>query len=112
VGLEERISQQGAAAAVRAYPSLLRSGLYHPSETGINALGYKLLEQKRFADAAEVFALNARLYPASANAFDSLGEAYALAGKKDLAVQAYRKVLELAPNNASAAQALKRLLPQ
>jgi len=56
---------------------------YVETEATLNRIGYALLEQKRAADAIEIFKLNARDAPNSANAFDSLGDGYAAAGNRD-----------------------------
>ena len=56
-----------------------------------------------------IFRLNTELHADSWNAFDSLGEAYADAGDKALAIAAYRKSLDLNPGNGNAAVRLARL---
>ncbi len=63
----------------------------------INALGYQLLGVNRFKKAIEVLTLNTVSDPTDANAFDSLGEAYKLAGDKPNAVTNLRKALSLNP---------------
>ncbi len=78
-------------------------------ETSVNTAGYTLLRAKRMADAVETFKLNVRLFPKSWNAYDSLGEAYAAAGDKALAVQNYEQSLALNPNNANGRKALAQL---
>jgi cytochrome c-type biogenesis protein CcmH/NrfG len=52
---------------------------------------------------------NVQEYPQSSNTYDSLGEAYAKAGKKDLAIQNYEKSLQLNPDNKNAVDRLKKL---
>ena len=49
-----------------------------------------------------MFSLNVDLFPGSWNAYDSLGEAYLKADKKDLAIENYKKSLELNPKNVNA----------
>jgi cytochrome c-type biogenesis protein CcmH/NrfG len=51
--------------------------------------------------AIEYFKLNVENYPESSNAWDSLGEGYLVNGKYTLALSAYKKALELSPNNKS-----------
>ena len=60
-------------------------------------------------DAIEILKVNVHAYPESWNAYDSLGEAYAVAGQKDLAIQNYQKSLELNAKNDNARQALAKL---
>ena len=83
--------------------------VYVDTEDPVNGLGYRLLEQRRFEAAIAIFRLNAAEYPRSANAFDSLGEAYLLAGRKEEARRSYRRVLELDPSHANAIGMLQQL---
>ena len=78
------------------------------TEAQVNRLGYRLLARKKTKEAIEVFKMNVERFPASANAYDSLGEAYMKAGEKELAAANYRKAQELDPKNSKAA-ILKRL---
>ena len=82
---------------------------YVETEEELNNLGYRLLEQKRFDQAIEIFTLNAAEYPRSSNAYDSLGEAYMLAGQRELAIANYRKSLALDARNANARAKLEQL---
>ena len=61
------------------------------------------------ATGAEAIRAALALYPGSANAYDSLGEAYMANGDKQLAVVNYRKSLELDPHNQNAVNMLKKL---
>jgi tetratricopeptide (TPR) repeat protein len=92
----------------RAYRSDPRH-LYADTENELNSLGYRLLEEKRFEQAIAVLKLNAAEYPRSANAYDSLGEAYMLAGRRDPAIANYRKSLALDPRNENARAMLEKL---
>jgi CubicO group peptidase (beta-lactamase class C family) len=78
-------------------------------ENRINALGYALLNQDKAAAAVALFKLNAEWYPRSANTFDSLAEAYARTGERELAIENYEQALKLKPESASAREALKKL---
>ena len=51
-------------------------------------------------------------YPHSANAYDGLGDAYAAAGKNDIAIQNYKKALKIDRANEKANEQLKKLLGQ
>jgi len=72
-------------------------------------LGYFFLNREQTREAIEVFKFLVELYPESANAYDSLGEAYMTAGKKELAIKNYEKALELNPETQTAIDALKKL---
>ncbi len=75
----------------------------------LNAIGYTMLRHKYLKEAVEVFKLNVKEYPDSANAYDSLGEAYMKLGKTELAIVNYRKSLELNPKNTHAIKMLENL---
>ena len=79
-------------------------------EVPLNSLGYRLLGEKRFADAIAVLTLVTETHPHSSNAFDSLAEAYELSGQKAAAIANYRRALELNPDNASSRAAIQRLV--
>jgi len=80
------------------------------NERQINRIGYDLLYgAKRTNDAVEVFKLNVEDYPESSNTYDSLGEAYMVAGNKELAIKNYKRSVELNPKNTGGIEALKKL---
>lgn len=81
----------------------------HVPESAYNALGYNLMNQQKYEEAIEVFILNIKLYPHSANVYDSLGEAYMNIGNKELAVKNYKKSLGLNPQNDNAVAMLNRI---
>src|SRR5258708_18396021 len=78
-------------------------------ESSVNVFGYALLQSGRAKEAIDALKLNSEAYPKSWNAFDSLGEAYMIAGEKELAIKSYNKSLELNPENKNAAEMVKRL---
>lgn len=79
------------------------------AEKEINSWGYKLLKENRMNDALEIFKLNVFLYPASANAYDSLGEIYAELDETEKAIKNYEHSLKLNPQNLNAVQQIKKL---
>jgi CubicO group peptidase (beta-lactamase class C family) len=76
----------------------------------VNSKGYDLLSDKKLPESIDIFKLNVLAFPRSANAFDSLGEAYLEAGNKDLAIENYKKSLLLNPDNKNAEEVLKGLV--
>jgi dienelactone hydrolase len=78
-------------------------------ESVLNQLGYSRLTARAFDDAVGLFKLNTEAYPASANAQDSLSDAYLARGQKDLALAAAQKCLELLPADKSDEQFKVRL---
>ena len=75
----------------------------------LNRLGYDLIHEKKLAWAVEVFKWNTRLFPKNPNGYDSLAEAYMLNGQKELAIQNYKKVLEMDPENQNAKKMLDKM---
>ena len=75
----------------------------------INALGYRSLRSKKIKEAIEIFKLNVEAFPKSSNVYDSLGEAYMKNGDKELAIQNYKKSVELNPGSQNGIEMLKRL---
>jgi tetratricopeptide (TPR) repeat protein len=78
-------------------------------ESRLNGMGYSLLGEKKDLQAVAVFNLNTELFPASANTYDSLGEAYLLSGNIPLAIANYEKALELNPESENARKMLDHL---
>ncbi len=109
--LGKTVSDRGVDAAISQYHTLKNSGSkdYDFNEEQLNQLGYGLLQQNRTADAIAIFKLNVEEYPKSGNVYDSLAEAYAKNGQKQLAIENYKKSLELDPKNLNAVDRLKEL---
>lgn len=70
-----------------------------PNEQRINNFGYQVLGAGRVEDAIAVFEYNVQLYPASANVYDSLGEAQEKLGQVEPARSNYKKAWELGAKN-------------
>ncbi len=67
-------------------------------EKELNSRGYELLIRNQFQPALFVLQMNSELFPKSANAWDSLGEAYWKSEQKDKAIECYNKAINLDPN--------------
>ncbi len=65
-------------------------------EDQLNSLGYRLLRSEKTIEATTILRKVVELYPASVNAYDSLGEALEEAGERAQAVEVTRKGLEVA----------------
>lgn len=103
---------RGQEEALNAYGRLKQgaiAGYDKPNEGTLNGLGYMLLRDGKVDDAIKVFERNVQEYPNASNPYDSLGEAYMAAGKKELAIKNYEKSLELNPENKNGAEMLKKL---
>lgn len=68
-------------------------------ENMINQLGYQLIFENKPEEAIAIFKMNVERYPASANVYDSLAEAYERSGRLDLAEPLYDKARVLGQQN-------------
>lgn len=69
------------------------------NEREFNGLGYVFLNGKEYDNAIAIFTLNNKLFPTSLNTFDSLAEAYELAGNIPLALKNYKLALGVIEKN-------------
>lgn len=111
--LRMELRKRGYERAIEVYQELKKKNSgFQPSETDLNDWAYRMLngggKQK---EALEIFKLNVFLYPESANVYDSLAEAYAAHGERELAIKNYKRSLELNPKNTHAIEQLKKLDP-
>ncbi len=90
-GLLEKKGDAKTAAALRD------RSLKLATEVDMNLYGYQLLGQKKVDEAVAVFRKNVKDHPGSWNVYDSLAESLAAKGEKRLAIEAYARALELAP---------------
>ena len=109
--LDDALVAGDTALAARRFAEYRESpaNAYVDVESEGNAAAYALLNANRVAHAVTVFELTTRFYARSANAHDSLGEAYERAGRRDAAIAEYRKALSLNANAESSRAALRRL---
>ncbi len=107
----EYIKANGLKAATELYQTARKNDpqIVLFDENTINMLGYEYIGKKQFDQAILAQILYTLAYPLSANAFDSLGEAYYLNGDKEKAIRNYQKSLELNPQNDNARQMLEKM---
>ena len=85
-------------------------GTLLPPEGYVNSMGYTMLYlTKNVKEAIAFFKYNTDNFPKSANAYDSLGEAYMVKGDKAQAIENYKKSLKLDPNNQNAVRRIQTL---
>jgi len=110
--LSQTLKEKNIEAVISQYHELKAKGLgdIYASESELNAWGYRLLANNQVREAIEVFKLNVEAYPNSANVYDSLAESYLAHGDKQLAIENYKKALELNPQLESARKALDALV--
>src|ERR1700756_1503386 len=112
--LSATIASTGIDGAVRQYHEFKAAtpAIYNFDEDELNALGYELIQAKRFPEAIRILQLNVEAYPKSSNVYDSLGEAYMDDGKKSEAIANYRRSLAINPKNRNAVSMLQKLNSQ
>ncbi len=88
---------------------IMNEAIANGNEVEINNYGYQLLNQGQNDKAIEVLTINTQRNPKSANAFDSLGEAYAIKGDKPNAIKNFKKSLTMNPPAATRANSEKYL---
>jgi CubicO group peptidase (beta-lactamase class C family) len=71
--------------------------------------GYNLVQEGKLAQGIALLKVAIDLYPTSTDAYDFLADAYETNGQKDLAIETYKKSLEVNPQNANAREKLKKL---
>lgn len=109
--LQTTIQEKSVDAAITQYRDLKAKNAqdYQFSEGELNLLGYNLLRNGRTDDAIAIFKLNVESFPESANPYDSLGEAYAAKGEKELAIKNYARSIQINPANVNGIKKLQEL---
>jgi tetratricopeptide (TPR) repeat protein len=82
--------------------------LFPEGET--NLLGYQLLRDGNAKDAVGVFQMNVEGYPRSANAYDSLSDAWLAAGDKEQALKYAQKAIAMLDQDPNATPQFKQLV--
>ena len=103
------IKNNGIEAGMEFYDLNKHSETYELNEGEMNQIGYQLMGIGMTKEASKVFKLNIDAYPKSFNVYDSYAEALMNLGKNDLAIENYRKSVELNPNNQNGIDNLKNL---
>lgn len=75
---------------------------YNTSEFGITFLAYDLMNQNKYEEALEICKVNTELYPERYNTWACYGDCLLALGMKEEGINAYKKSLELNPDNKSA----------
>jgi CubicO group peptidase (beta-lactamase class C family) len=78
-------------------------------ETDLNDLAFILLGKQMKQQAIDVFKYNLSANPNSADAYEGLAEGYDDIGQKELALENFKKSVELNPKNNYAADRIKKL---
>jgi dienelactone hydrolase/predicted negative regulator of RcsB-dependent stress response len=104
------LGRQGFDHAPVIYAAMLKDQPdFKLDEDAVIQWAYDLMEENHLPEATDLFKLDVQVFPTSWNAYDSLGEAYMKAGQKQLAIDNYKKSLELNSANDDAKEKLKVL---
>jgi C-terminal processing protease CtpA/Prc len=79
------------------------------NETELTLYGYSFLWENNLIDAIAIFKLIITEFPNSANAYDSMGEAYLQAKDSTKALQFYEKSLQMNPDNFYAEDVIQKV---
>lgn len=79
-----------------------------PPESAINAEGYRLIGAGEIQRAIELLAFNVEAFPRSANALDSLGDAYLADGQPQKAADFARRAIAAIPGDSSMSEDFAR----
>lgn len=108
--LADIVKSKGLTTGLAEFEKMKSSGLYKMNEGDMNSIGYDFLNSNQVTEAIEIFKLNVKVFPFSGNCYDSLGEAYLKHGDKQLAIENYKKSIELDPNNENGKKVLAQLM--
>ncbi len=78
------------------------SALRVPGGPTLERMAYEFLRTGRTAEALQLFHLVTAIYPAASNPWDSYGEAWLVAGRRDSAIRDYGRAVELDLNKINA----------
>ncbi|MBN8569814.1 MAG: serine hydrolase [Ignavibacteria bacterium] len=107
--LYKALKEGGADGLEKNLKNILEQNDLMYNDMHLNKFGYELLQAGEPDLALEVFKLNAKLFPDIANVYDSLAEAYMNMGNNELAIENYKKVLAIRPQNENAKKMLEEL---
>jgi len=85
------------------------SGRYDFRQWEMNTLAERLTAEERYREAIAVYEVNLEQFPESVSILLGLGQLYEEVGDEESAVEHYRRVLDLAPDNRLAAARLEAL---
>ena len=104
------LGRQGFDHAPAIYAAMLKDQPdFKLDEDALILWAYDLMGKNHLPEATDLFELDVQVFPSSWNGYDSLGEAYMKSGRKQLAIDNYKKSLELNPANDDAKEKLNVL---
>lgn len=109
--LAETYKQGGFEQMLKQYQQIKNNSAYNLSKSSsfLNDFGYTLLMNGKVKESLKVLEAAVLEFPQSANTLDSYAEALKTDGQYELAIEFYKKILALEPNNKVAAGAIVEL---
>lgn len=106
------IREQGIARGEQIYREVLKRdpNARVVGEQSLNRLGYELMSGGKNDEAVRLLQLNAERFPRSANIYVGLADIYKQKGDQPCTIYAYRKLLEVLPQDASLDESSKATL--
>ena len=107
----ETARQENYQKLAQLYEAVVsKQSSFKPKEWKLNNLGLQLLyNPTTSSQGVDILSFATKLYPESANLFDSLAEAYLFVKNEKQAVVNFKKSLQLNPENKNASDRLKQL---
>jgi len=110
--LAKLLFEKDVEKALEEYNNIREKSIndYLVLEGEFNFIAYELLERKRIKEAIEMIKMSVNIFPESSNLYDSLGKMYLLNGNKELALEHYKKSIELNPDNVDGKRAIDSII--
>ena len=103
------IGKEGIETARGQYKLLKSDDHFDLNENEMNQIGNQLMNEDKLKEALQVFKWNLDAFPTSFNVYDSYGEALMNLGQKELAIENYRKSVDMNPGNQNGLDMLQKL---
>jgi tetratricopeptide (TPR) repeat protein len=109
--VEKTIKEEGLDAALAKFREAWdnRALDLENTESDMNTLGYKYLNEGRNEEALAIFKINTETFPQSWNAYGSYGEALLKNGEKEEAIKNFEKSIQLNPDNENGRKMIEEI---
>jgi tetratricopeptide (TPR) repeat protein len=104
------LGRQGFDHASAIYAAMQKdSPDFKLDKTALTEWGEDLINDNALPEAVSLLKFEVQIYPDTSSGHAALAEAYMKSGQKQLAIENYKKALEINPDNEDAKQNLKEL---
>jgi len=107
------VRKYGSETTVRLCRELIKENgkeVFHPAI--LNQLGQRLEDMDKISYALALYKLNTELYPKTFQLLNVLAKTYLKICRNELAIEAYKRSLELKPDNQEAAEMLQKIMKE